>query len=235
MRGNAEILFGSIVRKTGIIRTSPRSASNTSQGLTNSLEQTKERLVMNTTRKSNIRANSNDDSCVEIPLTQGLVALVDKSDVELVSRHKWYALNGGRTFYAVTKTYRRNASWNMLQMHRLLTGFALTDHIDGNGLNNRRCNLREATNAENQRNMRKQLGTSSYYKGVTLHRQTGKFQAQIKVPSDVGRGRYRYLGLFVNEIDAARAYDEAARELYGEFAAFNFPLSGERSAMRETA
>ena len=115
--------------------------------------------------------------------------------------------------YAKTKTRRAGGN---LYMHSLITGFAEVDHWDGDGLNNRRSNLREVTHAQNMGNARKQYGCSSQYKGVYWGGK--KWQAQIGVNHGT-----RYLGRFVNEEDAARAYDAAALEAWGEFARLNFP------------
>lgn len=152
----------------------------------------------------------------EIPLTRGLVALVDDEDYDLVKDISWSASSvkyGGRC-YARRWVPGTGATQGM---HALLTGYALTDHINGNGLDNRRANLREATHAENCRNRRKGSRNTSGFIGVSWHTQRGKWRAQIKV-----QGRTRSLGMFLDPEDAARAYDAAAREHFGEFAAQNF-------------
>jgi hypothetical protein len=101
-------------------------------------------------------------------------------------------------------------------MHKLITGWPKTDHIDHDGLNNQRSNLRPATTAQNNHNQRPQRNTSSRFKGVTWHKRIGKWQAAIKVAD-----KNRHLGVFPDEEDAARAYNAAAVEAYGEYAYLN--------------
>lgn len=140
-----------------------------------------------------------------------MVATVDDEDFDLVNQYRWRAEHHRYTWYAMSGRARR--------MHTLITGFTQTDHVNGNGLDNRRENLREATNAENRRNQQKQTKrlTSSQYKGVTYNHSCHKWQAQIKVD-----GKKKYLGVFALEVDAALAYDVAARQYFGVFARPNF-------------
>jgi hypothetical protein len=93
----------------------------------------------------------------------------------------------------------------------------VVDHIDHDGLNNRKSNLRIATAAENRRHCRKVKGGSSKYKGVYRHKGANKWSAKIGI-----NGRCIFLGYFDNEIEAAKAYDKAAKEHHKEFAVFNF-------------
>jgi len=93
------------------------------------------------------------------------------------------------------------------------------DHINNNGLDNRKANLRPATPAQNARNRRKMAAkTSSKYKGVSYSASARKWCAAIRV-----NGQYKYFGLFQNEIEAAKAYDKAAKKYHREFAQLNFP------------
>jgi len=97
-------------------------------------------------------------------------------------------------------------------------GELVVDHINGNGLDNRKANLRLATRRQNQFNRRQRCdAVLSKYKGVTFRKKTNKWLVRIGYC-----GRRINLGLFDNETDAAKAYDEAAKELFGEFAALNF-------------
>jgi len=161
----------------------------------------------------------------EIQLTQGLVALVDDEDYDTARVHKWYAHRDHRTFYAVRKVRRTNGTQAALRLHTFLTGWPMADHINGNGLDNQRSNLRPATNAENMRNRTRYTSNTSGFKGVTWHKQTRKWQAQINIEK-----RSRYLGLYDTPETAALAYDAAARQHHGDFATVNFPQPGERAA-----
>ena len=93
----------------------------------------------------------------------------------------------------------------------------VVDHIDGNSLNNRRSNLRLCTVSQNHQNRRRTYG-SSKYKGAWWDKRRNKWVAAITF-----KGKYIYLGFFDNEIDAGKAYDRKAAELFGEFAYLNFP------------
>jgi hypothetical protein len=150
-----------------------------------------------------------------IQLTRGKVALVDDEDHEYLSQWKWYALKTKNAFYAV-RAVRTPTGQKAVLMHRAILRCPQgkeTDHIDHDGLNNQRSNLRICTKAENMHNRRPQ-GGASRFKGVVWSKVGHKWAARIK---------HTYLGLFTDEVDAARAYDRAARELFGAFARPNFP------------
>jgi len=152
----------------------------------------------------------------EIPLSRGMVALVDDEDYDAVMAvGKWYADRSCRTFYA-RKNFQRGGKWTFVKMHTLITGWDYVDHINGNGLDNRRANLRHATDALNSRNRRIRSDNTSGYKGVHLSR--GKWRAVL-----TRDGRVVFHGSFDSAEDAAHAYDAAAREHFGEFAFLNFP------------
>lgn len=155
-----------------------------------------------------------------IPLSQGKLTIVNDEDFERLNRHKWYAHKIGNTYYVERMTPIQNGKRRLVYMHqeilRLPKGVK-ADHINGCGLDNRKQNLRIATTAENQYNQRLRLSCVSKYKGVSLHR-CKKWQAQIGF-----NNKRIYLGLFGNEVEAAKAYDLKAKKLFGEFAWLNFP------------
>jgi phage terminase large subunit GpA-like protein len=153
----------------------------------------------------------------------GHVALVDDDDYEFINQHHWTIHHSGRVFYAVRGVWRHDGVWTNTTMHKFLTGWSQVDHINHDGLDNRRCNLREATKAQNAQNMRSQNGVSSAYKGVNWYKRDQTWEAKIKVD-----GRVRFLGRFADERDAAAAYNRAALAGFGEFAYLN-DIEGETS------
>lgn len=151
----------------------------------------------------------------------GLFAVVDPEDAELVSPYRWYPCKGtGETFYAISGNCMGRPCRKQ-QMHRLIMGITdpsiYVDHRDHDGLHNCKENLRIATAQQNQRN-RKSLGGVSSYKGVWLKRKSNTWYAEV-----TGKDYRRRMGPFPTEELAAHAYDEAARELHGDFAYLNFP------------
>jgi hypothetical protein len=156
------------------------------------------------------------DDHVEIILTKGFVAVCDLVDFERVKAYAWYAQIGRSGLI-----YARNVFVGLL--HRFLMSapdVQDVDHWDHNGLNNRRSNLRLCTGTQNQGNSRKQLSTTSSFKGVTWHKHTGKWQTRIRI-----NGKLKYVGLFTSEVEAARAYNQAALEVFGPFACTNLLMA----------
>lgn len=157
---------------------------------------------------------------VRIPLPCGRFALVDEADADRVSKHSWRSWNPHRnTVYAVAYVGGRTA-----KLHQFILGEAhgrVIDHIDGDGLNNRRSNLRFATVAQNAHNSRPRAG-SSKYKGVWWHKFHQRWRASI-----THNYKKITIGHFTSEEDAARAYDAKALELFGAFARLNFPNTAE--------
>lgn len=165
-----------------------------------------------------------------IPLTQGKYAIVDPEDFERLNKYKWYAIKCKNTFYA-GRNSRTGASQKRLyvKMHNEVIkppkGLIL-DHINRNGLDNRKANLRPATRAENILNrpyIFKTKNSPSKYKGVTWHKRWNKWHVQI-----CHNGRRKSVGYFDDEIDAAHAYDKAAKKYHRDFAGLNFPVSPTR-------
>lgn len=159
----------------------------------------------------------------KIPLTQGKFALVDDEDYERLNQHKWSASKHYNTYYAGRNTGKR-PNRGHIYMHRQILGLTkgdgkITDHFNDNGLNNQKANLRIVTNSENayRAKTRKAINKTSKYKGVCWHKVPQKWVASIKY-----NGHLIYLGIFNTEIKAAKAYDVKAKELFGEFARFNF-------------
>lgn len=156
----------------------------------------------------------------QIPLTQGQFALVDDEDFEYLNKHKWYADKKTHTYYANTHLYI-NKKDTVISMHRMILGLTdpktQGDHKDKNGLNNQKYNLRICSCAQNQRNKRVKKGGSSKYRGVYWNKKGKIWQAGIKMD-----GKSIYIGNFADEIEAAKAYDKAAKFYHGEFASLNF-------------
>ena len=148
----------------------------------------------------------------EIRLNNGAVSIVDDDLYEVLSSYHWSFSGGGsHGGYAYAKGGK--------YMHRLVIGATkdqIVDHKNGNTLDNRRENLRVCTQQENRRNSRKMKTAASPYKGVMRVKNREAWRAIIKVG-----GKPTYLGYFKQEVDAARAYNEAAKKFFGEFAVLN--------------
>lgn len=157
-----------------------------------------------------------------IPLTKGFFALVDDGDFDSLSQFKWHVRETGQRRYAIRRQYGGSPQW--IRMHRQIVT-ALpdeeVDHLNGDGLDNRRKNLRNCSHRENCRAFKsKTQQTSSQFRGVTWHAKAQKWAAQVKM-----NGRCFYVGLFEGERAAAVARDAKAVELFGSFAGLNFPVN----------
>lgn len=155
----------------------------------------------------------------EILLTQGETAIVDDEDYDRLMVHSWCIIKCSNTIYAKRGCKVRGKSHSVL-MHREImdapTGMEV-DHINGNGLDNRKCNLRLATSSQNKRNQRKQRRkTSSKYKGVYWHKRDKVWMVRIQA-----EGKEKYIGSYKTEQEAALAYNEAALKYHGEYAKLN--------------
>jgi hypothetical protein len=157
-----------------------------------------------------------------IQLTQGKLALVDDEDYDWLNQWKWCFHDGYAT--------RRNLKNTTLRMHRLImdppNGMDI-DHANGNGIDNRRFNLRVCTRAQNVMNSIVRSDNKSGFRGVSWHKVQKKYVAYIYL-TKFGKPKQMRLGNFYDAVDAAHAYDEAARQLFGEFARTNFDHMGFR-------
>ncbi len=155
-----------------------------------------------------------------ILLTRGKFTIVDESDFNWLTQRKWQYNAGYAIQHKYTGFVEGIIKTKRFYMHRLIMATPPgmdTDHINGDKLDNRRCNLRICNRSENKQNSGKQNGkTSSIYKGVSWNNADRKWTAKIKA-----NGNRYWLGYFPNEISAAIAYNEAALKYYGEFARLN--------------
>ena len=151
-----------------------------------------------------------------IKLTLGKYAIVSLEDYERLNQRRWRALRSPKCFYAV-RSEKGKTRYMHNEVMPPLPGFVV-DHIDHNGLNNSQPNLQLATRSQNAYNRRKTSSKcTSKYKGVCFNKREGKWISSIKV-----EGKRIYLGYFDNQIDAAKAYDKAAKEYHKNFAVLNF-------------
>jgi hypothetical protein len=166
------------------------------------------------------RKRKHNHSFMRIKLTQNQYTLVDFDDFCRLICYKWYAYDNGNTFYAVRPGFF-NGFPCFIRMHRVIMSAKrgeVVDHIDRIGLNNCKYNLRVVTPAENRLNNRRGFNSpTSKYKGVFYDKRRSKFRAVLSID-----GKKKHLGYFENEIDAARAYDAAAKMYRKDFAVLNF-------------
>lgn len=154
----------------------------------------------------------------KIKLTQNKYALVDDSDYEYLSQWKWCANKNRNTWYAV-RAEKLGDKKSLVLMHRVIANTPIgvkTDHEDGNGLNNQRYNLRTCSTSQNAMNSKKASNNTSGYKGVTWHKELGKFVARIHI-----NGKSIHLGVFQSAKEAGEAYNKKALELFGNYALIN--------------
>lgn len=168
---------------------------------------------MSTTTLRKIRI---DGDVAYVPLTQGYEAIIDVADVPLVDGRNWLAhkKKGEKTYYARCKSLGRVRQ--AILMHRVILGApkgVFVDHADGNGLNNRRSNIRLASASHNNCNRSIGKNNTSGFKGVSRVRGKDKWQAQIAF-----QRKRIHLGWFLSPEEAHAAYVRASAEMHGSFA-----------------
>lgn len=159
---------------------------------------------------------------VELP--HGFCSKISPEDRDLVETVLWTSWANGRTRYVGRSTYagrKRTVTLHRTIGERVFPDLQPSeqiDHVNGDGLDNRRENLRRATCSQNQMNCRSRRNSTSRFLGVSWYRRYEMWRASIKIA-----GKYKTIGYFDNEEEAARAYDELAKETRGERARLNFP------------
>ena len=172
-----------------------------------------------------------NEELIKIKLTQGQFAIIDKEDYNKISEYKWFAVKSRNSFYAASHGKKRET----IKMHRVILGLTerkqVCDHIDHNGLNNSKSNLRVCTDSENAKNTTSRKGASSKYLGVSdsptrkrklksggysINERNRKWLVQIQCDK-----KKSYVGRFATEIEAAIAYNKVAIEKFGSFANIN--------------
>jgi hypothetical protein len=158
----------------------------------------------------------------KIPLTRGKVALVDADDYQRLIVHKWYAVKGRYTFYAVRGAWK-NKKMIRISMHREILGLnkgdgKISDHKDRDGLNNRKYNLRIVNYHLNAWNRKTRNDNASGFRGVSWHKQRKKWQ--VRISRD---GIRIYCGIYPNLEEAAMVYDKKSIDIWGKDAILNFP------------
>ncbi len=151
-----------------------------------------------------------------IPLTRGKFAQVDDDDFERLSKFRWHAAPDGATFYAARGIRLPGNRTEIFRMHRDIMNppsGMMVDHIDHDGLNNQKSNLRSCTKSQNMRNRRgAQKNSKSGYRGVVLQKRTGRWLANIQFD-----GKLIFLGTYDSILDAASSYSTANKKYFGEF------------------
>lgn len=170
-----------------------------------------------------------DPTAALIPLTRGKFAVVDIGDAERVSALKWRAKCNDAGHRVRWYASHRTPVGEEVPLHRFILGLTpddpLVDHEDGDGLNCRRSNMRRATHGQNMQNAPQRGNSRQPFKGVRHPHHTKGWSARITT-----NGRVIETKSFATPEEAARAYDDLARQHHGKFACLNFPRAGERGA-----
>ena len=167
------------------------------------------------------------ESVSVIRLNQDTVTLVDSEDLRDINLHRWFL---SRTKYG-NQYAKRNEKGRSIYMHREIMNpppHMEIDHINGDGLDNRKQNLRICTRSQNQRNSKKRIVKSSNFKGVCFDKTGNKWRARIYYEK-----KNNQIGQFDTDFEAAEAYDKKAIELFGEFARLNLPQAAGKQAKDE--
>jgi len=170
------------------------------------------------------------DSVCVIPLTHGFVAIIDAADHPKIAPYRWSAHWSGHRWYAARQYHDEAGRHHRLYMHRMILDAGQreqVDHENGDGLDNRRSNIRIATQSQNNANVGKRKHNTSGFKGVWRNPRDRIRPWYAKVGS-------HHLGCFATPEEAARAYDGVARERFGEFAQVNFLGTSPRPAQEPT-
>lgn len=163
-----------------------------------------------------------------IPLSKGQFAIVDEADFEWLNQWSWYL--GTKGYAGRDQGRNKSEKRRYIRMHTLITcppPGMVTDHLNGNKLDNRRSNLRICTQAKNTRNSKPHSDSKSGFRGVSWHGLTDKWQARVSI-----NGKEKYLGLYDTREEAALAYNQAAKIHYGEFARLNVISDCQKSAFQ---
>jgi hypothetical protein len=163
-----------------------------------------------------------------IYIGEGLYTIVDPDIYYRLGHLRWSVCGDGRKDYAarIDRKFRYGRTKTIF-LHREIMNAPkgiLVDHSNGESLDNRRDNLRLATHSQNMQNRRKRKNTTSRYAGVYFEKRRKKWTANININK-----KKIWLGRFDDEIEAAKAYDEAARKYHGEFARLNFTEENKKS------
>jgi hypothetical protein len=146
-----------------------------------------------------------------IKLTQGYECLVDDEDYDYLSQWQWHVLVGNHVYAMRNSNYMSNGKRKHILMHRVVNKTPdnmYTDHINGNSLDNRKSNLRSVTHSENMLNRKPNKKSTSKYKGVCWHKQHRKWITNLQINK-----KRIFVGLYKNELDAAKAYVSKVKEL----------------------
>lgn len=152
-----------------------------------------------------------------IPLSNGGFVIVDDADYDKLIKFKWHGRRKEKVYYAVRGKYIKETRKRTKElMHRMILGLndpkVLVDHVNGDGLDNRRSNLRICNGTENTRNSRRSCHNTTGFKGVSLNKRTGKFTARIMADN-----KRLFLGYFMTAEEASKVYNDKAKELFKSF------------------